>query len=242
MSNDELQAQSGANSVLKRWLPSLAETAVGGLAVVAGIAWPPAAFAALGAPVVGAAVARQLQVRVSDGEAVLAQEGVTQTDVATAMERNAAVADLLRTSVDGVLTTRDSAQRRLLARALARGVKDDAEVEPEIRVARTVAQLDVPDLQALRVLCARRPERPHPNEDGNVRRYPDTLWPDELREEWQQSALVAEEVMAKLVGLGLAYDRGGITYGGLLHWNATDFGRAVMARLEEEAQQLEKEA
>lgn len=221
------------------WLPALTETTFGVLAVVAGLAWPPAAFAAVGSPLLGE-VAQRLQARVADGEAVLQQESVTAEDVASAIAGNEAIADLLRTSVDGVMTARQQTQRRLLARALARGVKDQTRVEPELRLARTVAQLDVPDIQALQVLCVPRPERPAPGDNSDAKRYRDTLWPDELRNEWGQDALVGEEVMAKLVGLGLAYDRSGITYDGLLHWHATAFGREVIRWLETEAEELQE--
>ncbi len=216
------------------WWPALAESSFGMLLAGVAIVFPPAAVVAAASPALGHAVRRLLQDRARDGQAVFDEEGVTTEDVEQAMERNAAVFDLGRQAVEGVLDARDRAHRRALARALANGVLDDAKVEPELRVVRAVSQLDVPDVLALGVLCQPRPERPMPGEpDG--RRYADTVWPDEVRGEWGQEALVIEEVMAKLVGLGLAYDRGGITMDGLLHWHATQYGRLVMARLEDEA-------
>lgn len=226
---------------LAPWLAPVAETGFGVLAITVGLAFPPAAFAALASPVVGKAAGRWLVSRISDGEEVLQEEHVSPEDVAAAIEDNEAVADLLRTTVNGVLASRDRGQRRLLSRALAHGVKDDAQVEPELRLASVVTQLDVPDVQALLVLCRHRPERigPTPKPDEGKppdKRQANTLWPDELAREWPEGAGVAHQVMAKLVGLGLAYDRAGIVWGGVLHWEATEFGRRVIERLLEEAE------
>jgi hypothetical protein len=216
------------------WLPALVETSFGVILAAAALVHEPASIVAAASPAVGRAVYGVLQHRASDGRAVFDEEGVTTEDVEEAMARNAAVFDLGRQAVEGVLDARDRAHRRALARALANGVLDDAKVEPELRVVRTLSQLDVPDVLALRVLCQPRPERPAPD-DPNGNRHADTVFPDEARAEWGQEALVVEEVMAKLVGLGLAYDRGTITLGGVLHWQVTRYGRLVLTRLETEA-------
>lgn len=213
-------------------VPVIAETGFGAIAAVVGLAWPPAAVLAAAAPLVGEAIARRIGAAVSDGEAVLSEEGVTPEIVGEAINRNEAVMDLLRTSADGVLHSRDTVHRRTLARGLARGVKDDAQVEPALRVARALAQLDVPEVVALRILCSHRPERPGPNERI---RYADTLFPDELTAEWGQTEVVIKEVMARLVAVGLAYDLAGATMNGILHWRATDFGREVIGAIQDEA-------
>jgi hypothetical protein len=216
------------------WLPALVETSFGMLVAAAAVVHPPAAIVAAASPALGHAVLRVLQDRTRDGQAVFDEEGVTTEDVEEAMGRNEAVFDLGRQAVEGLLDARNQAHRRVLARALASGVLDDAKVEPELRVVRTVSQLDVPEILALKVLCQPRPERANPD-DPDGQRYADTVFPDEARTEWGQEAMVVEEVMAKLVGLGLAYDRATVTLGGVLHWQVTEYGRLVTTRLDAEA-------
>jgi hypothetical protein len=221
------------------WLPTVAETSFGMVLAGVSVFFPPASIVAAASPVLGHAVRSLLQERALDGQEVFDDEGVTVEAVEQALESNAAMFDLGRETVEGILDARDRGQRRLLARALAKGVLDDAKVEPELRLVRTVSQLDVPDVLALKVLCEPRAERPSP-EDPNGCRYADTVWPDEVRAEWGQQSLVVEEVMARLVGLGLAFDRGSITMDGLQHWHATIYGRFVFERLAAEGAPRQK--
>jgi hypothetical protein len=227
-------ASSGDSNALVRYTAALAGTAFGVAAIAAGVIFPPATILAAAAPLVQVGAERLLR-RLTDGEDVLAEEHVTADDVAEAITRNEAVVDLLHVSVAGVLASRDRAQRRLLARALARGVKDDAQVDPQLRYARTVSQMDVPEVMALRTLCQHRENRVSLKpEDQEGARPEDTLFPDELRLAHPEFGDTAEEVMAKLVALGLAYDRAGITLDGRLHWAPTGFGRSLLSALERE--------
>jgi hypothetical protein len=234
--DDAVTPASGAeNSSLAQLTAALAGTAFGVAAIAAGVIFPPATVLAAAAPLVQVG-AQRLLVRVLDGEEVLEEEHVSAEDVTAAIVRNEAVLDLLRVSVGGVLASRNQAQRRLLARALARGVKDDTQVDPQLRYARTVAQMDVPEVMALRALCQDRENRQTlVPRDQEPARPANTLFPDELRREVPGLGDSAEEVMAKLVALGLAYDRAGITLDGRLHWSPTEFGRAILEALENEA-------
>ncbi len=127
--------------VLRGWLPALTETTFGIVAMAVSAAWPNWGLLGARAPLAAQAMAELIGERISDGAHVLDEESVSDQDIADAIGRDAATSDVLREAANGVLTKRDRAQRRMLARSLASAVLDDAIVEPQLRYVRAVAQL-----------------------------------------------------------------------------------------------------
>jgi hypothetical protein len=219
-------------------VPAITETAFGAAAVTIGLFHPSVSLFAVGSPIAGYA-AKRLQAALTDGEAVLKDEAVDEAVIVAALARNDAMLDLFRETVDGAFEARDRAQRRAMARAFAQAAKDDALVEPGIRITRVLAQMDDPEVQALRLACLERPHRPRAGEEQRETRAADEIWPVELGADWSLSQATIVEVMARLVALGLAADLSGTTVDGLLHWRATAFGRTTAEALEREARDLQ---
>ena len=202
--------------------------AIGVAGVVAGTAFGPAGgvIAAFVGPYATFAFKRlrELSVAVEDA-------GFDEDSVSARLSSDETLAQLTAKAAQGVVESDLAAKRKLLARAVIRALGDDADVDAEARLIRTVGDIDTVDVRVL-ALLADPPDRPPPA-DETKRRPEGVTFPDELFARWPGLGVVASSAISTLIAAGLVENAGIGTFGGLTFWKLTSFGDAVLEGLRE---------
>lgn len=205
------------------------EAAIAIVGTMAGIALGPTG--AVAAALVGPFAVHAVK-RLNEMSMQLAHAGVDAQLIDAKLASDEEIAHLVAEAVRGTVESDLASQRRLLARAVVRAVRDDAEVDVNQRIVRVASALDTVDVRVLARL-------PDPDENDARR---NGLSREQLGEAWPGGRLLIDAAASSLIAAGLAEDAGIGTMDGLTMWRRTRFGKRFYEMLREEGLEDELDA
>jgi hypothetical protein len=214
------------------------DTAIGVLGVAAGASGGLAALAvwATFAPSISLGVKEMWNRRVADLNDVLAEEGLSPEMVVKALRESDVLTDMFARTMRQVVATESREKRRVLARALARVLTEDAEVDVESRILTTLSVCDVPEIRVLAIAGRlQRQER-----DARSANQPKKMvCPGDILDEWHGVAAIYPAVEGTLISQGLI---GKDSLGEDPDcFEVSLYGYKILKRLREERRRIENE-
>jgi hypothetical protein len=226
---------------MQRHVPEAVQAGAATLGTLLALHLPELAVAVPMVSATAGALASELQRRLEDPADVLEAAGVSLKDLQDAIAKDASIATLWLSVIRGAMSSHERAQRRLLGRALANALTDDAEVDAELQVAQVAAGLSVVDIRVLALAESIPTDREEPASRGKFPMdgsTPMALTPNDVQRyeflhRWPGVGAGIDGALGILVGRGLLAPRVSMD-GALVAWGLTPFGSDMLTRLRSE--------